>query len=528
MNSNIIFLIRFVLTLMLVNSTSSANAAKFNNKNESWHVKYSAEPELIVMDKVVRSDHASQLFGFNINFKQFQKQLWTDDQMPKDGIVEALKPFEGAIYRYPGGLVANSFHWKASVGPIFSRSAQATFFQKSPAKVRFGLDEYLQFVDDVSGKPWYVLNIVGTDLLSPLKVSAKDEMANSNLNLAKYLVENLDEKYFPLHLQLGNEVDRSKYEWVPEHYAERAKAVIDILDTNKLSDEFEFVNFMRDFNWTYRRDTKLGKSFPRDYLERVVDTLGVYNDYSLHHYYDGNRKDGKSRSIPFWLRHLSRSIRDHLEITGQPASIWITEHGRQPNSKKAGKDGSEVFTSNVAAALSTSDYLISLTQFAEVKGAVWHGLNAGPWQLFDYSVKHKDLRPRPIYWALRVLRMVSLQESLRTFTISPNNSNYAGGYDIRGAAFRSNNSKQLGLRVVNRASVAQKIKLKYELFAKKKVSYKHYSLSLAEGEESDIDRDDFIVEMNPEARDDQFDNDGYIYFELPASSVSSIVMKTAQ
>ena len=528
MKKSITVLVPIALTLLLVSSTSLVNAARPYNKNQSWSVKYSIQPELRIMDDVIRSDHPSQLFGFNINFKQFQKQLWTEDQMPKEGIVDALKPFEGAIYRYPGGLVANSFHWKASVGPMVSRTAQTSFFQKSPAKVRFGLEEYLQFVDDVSGKPWYVLNLVGTDIVSPFKVTAKDEMAYSNLNLVKYLAENLDKKYFPMHLQLGNELDRSKYEWLPEKYAERAKAVMDLVKANRLDDEFELVNFMRDFTWTYRRDTSLGKSRPKDYLQKVTDELGVYNDYSLHHYYDGNRVDGNSRSIPFWLRHLSRSINDHFDITGEPASIWITEHGRQPNSKKAGQDGSEAYTSNVSAALSTSDYLIALTQFAEVKGAVWHGLNAGPWQLFDYSVKHRDLRPRPIYWALRVLRMVSLDEGLTTFSYSPNDSEYAGGYDIRGAAFRSKDEKQLGIRVVNRASSAQKVKLKYELFAEKKVSYKHYSLSLEEGELADTDRDDFIVELEPEARADQFDEDGYVYIELPASSVSSIVMQTVQ
>ena len=525
MNRIITSLIACALPLLLVSTVSLSNAARPFNKNQSWNVKYSIEPELRVLDEVVRSDHPSQLFGFNINFKQFQKQLWTKDQLPKTGIVEALQPFEGAIYRYPGGLVANSFHWKASVGPVVSRTAQTSFFQKSPAKVRFGLEEYLQFVDDVSGQPWYVLNIVGTDLVSPLKVSPKDEMAYSNLNLAKYLAENLDKKYFPMRLQLGNELDRSKYEWLGEKYARRAKSVMDIIKANRLEDEFEFVNFMRDFTWTYRRDTKLGRSNPKDYLKEVIDTMGVTNDYSLHHYYDGNRIDGNSRAIPFWLRHLSRSIDDHLDITGEPASIWITEHGRQPNSKKAGTDGSEAFTSNVSAALSTSDYLISLTQFAEVKGAVWHGLNAGPWQLFDYSVKHRDLRPRPIYWALRVLRMVSMDEVLRTFTYSPNNSEYAGGYDIRGTAFRTKDENQFGLRLVNRAPAAQKIKVKYELFTEQKVSYKQYSLSLKDGQDPDVERDDFIVEIEPAAQTDQFDDKGYISIELPASSVSSIVMQ---
>jgi len=117
---------------------------------------------------------------------------------------------------------------------------------------------------------------------------------------------------------------------------------------------------------------------------------------------------------------------------------------------------------------------------------------------------------------------------LETFSYSPNNSEYAGGYDVRGAAFRSKDEKQLGLRLINRAPAAQKIKIKYELFAEKEVSYKHYSLSLKDGEDADIDRDDFIVELDPDARNDQFDDDGYIYIELPASSVSSVIMQSVK
>jgi len=97
MNRITISLSTFALILLLVGSASLVNAARPFNKHQSWNVKYSIEPELRVMDEVVRADHPSQLFGFNINFKQFQKQLWTNDQMPKKGIVDALQPFDGAI-----------------------------------------------------------------------------------------------------------------------------------------------------------------------------------------------------------------------------------------------------------------------------------------------------------------------------------------------------------------------------------------------------------------------------------------------
>jgi len=82
--------------------------------------------------------------------------------------------------------------------------------------------------------------------------------------------------------------------------------------------------------------------------------------------------------------------------------------------------------------------------------------------------------------------------------------------------------------VINRATVAQKLKFRYELFSKQKISYKHYSLSLPDGADSDVDNDNFIVDLDPKTRTDEFSDDGYIYLDLPASSVSSIVMQATR
>jgi len=498
------------------------------HKPASWKIGSAAQPELRITGNVIRPDHPSQLFGFNINFRQFQVQLWSKEQKPKKGIVEALRPFEGAIYRYPGGSVANAFHWRESLGPLKSRAEQSSYYQKEPTRVVFGIDEYLKFVDDVSGTPWYVLNLVGTDLLEPMKLADDKEVAQSSVDLTKYLLANVDSKHFPLHIQLGNELDRSRFEWGSKGYAARAKAVTDEFKANELMKDINPVNFMRDFRWKYRRNKTMTDGKPRDFMAGVLNGLGETNDYSLHHYYDGDRLEGKSWSIPYWLRHLSNNINDHLALSGEPAQIWITEHGRQPRSYQPGKDGSKVSTSNIAAGISTADYLIALTQFAEVKGAVWHGLNAGPWQLFDYSVKDFDLSPRPIYWALRVLRKVSLEESLESFNRGPNSSNYAGGYDVRGAAFRSSDGKKMGIRVANRASKTHPFRIKYPEFANKKVEVMRYSISMSAGANPESKDDDYFVEMEPKPITGQFDKEGYLQLELQPLSVSSFAIQSVQ
>ena len=258
-------------------------------------------------------------------------------------------------------------------------------------------------------------------------------------------------------------------------------------------------------------------------MTQVLDGLdGTVADYSLHHYYDGNRLDGKSWSLPFWLRMMARGFDEYRQIEKRDPNVWITEHGRQPMSNQPGKDNSVQSTSNMSATISTADYLIAIGQFKEIQGAVWHGLNAGPWQLFDYSVKYNDLRPRPMYWGLRVLRMLEMDNVLETYTHSPNLSEYAGGYDIRAVSYIDDDRNKLGLRVVNRASVDQEIRINFDEYADQNVTLKHYSVSIPEGQNPENENAKISVDLEPEEKNAKFNNNGAIYITLPASSVSSV------
>ena len=495
------------------------------NDIETWKVKFAKTPTIKISNNVIHTNDPKNIFGFNINHREIQKQLWDQNEHQlKPDIAEALEPFQGAIYRFPGGLVSNSFQWKESTGDLRSRVWQSSYFDKTLKPALFGIEEYMSFVSSQGGTPWYVLNLVGVDPSYPMKVADIKDVVKSNQELVQYLLELLPDNSTALHLQLGNELDRARYQWTDEVYANRAKAVIDGIEQLTESERIKFVSFMRDFNWKYKGEkSKLPVSKSKDFMAGVFNTIGdSVDDYSLHHYYDGNRVDGRSRSIPYWLRLLTRSFDDYRSIENREPSVWITEHGRQPMSRQPGKDKSRQSTSNMSAAISTADYLIAISQFAEVKGAVWHALNAGPWQLFDYSVKYKDLRPRPIYWGLRVLRMIDLNNSLETQTASPNLSKYDGGYDIRAASFRNDDNSKVGLRLVNRAAQEQEVRIQYESYSQQKVLMKHYSASLAEGQDPESENVSVKIVLEPTETEGQFNDNGAIYITLPASSVSSV------
>lgn len=471
---------------------------------------------------VIRSTFPGKLFGFNINYRSFQDQLWDNesDQVYQH-VLDNMSVFPSAIYRYPGGLVANGFDWTNAIGPIEHRLPQHTIFKKPPAKVRFGLDEYLALLKEVKGSFWYVMNLVGVDPMRPMQEGGEIQVALKNRQLAQYLLTNDpgQERYY----QLGNELDRHRYEWDAEKYVSRSRKTMDAIRT--IDKEAKFVAFLRDFTWTYKHDKSRGVSRPETFMATVFKGLPEVQDYSLHHYYNGKRKDGKSRDLTFWLKLLEKSIQDYRLLRGMDPNIWITEHARQMSSRRPAKDLTVHYTSNLGGTLSTADYLIAIAQIPQVKGAVWHGLNVGPWQLFDARVHYNDLRPRPIYWGLRALRAMDLPNVLETHTASPNRSGYQGGYDVRAVAFADESRQQLGIWLVNYHAEPQSVQVRYQPLSGQAVDLRHHFISGQAGRSPD----DMSVTPNQvlltEELSKKFSQEGVLMLEAPPTSVSSYLIK---
>ncbi len=474
---------------------------------------------------VVRPAFPDKLFGFNINYRPFQEQLWDDHagRVYKQ-VGNYLGEFPGAIYRYPGGLVADGFDWTNAIGPEDRRAPQRTVFNMPPAKIMFGIDEYLAMLKQVNGSFWYVLNLVGTDPLDPKKEADENQVAASNGRLSRYMLDRVPDQ--TRYYQLGNELDRDGYEWPVDKYVSRARKTIDAI--HSVDKDAQFVAFLRDFVWTYKKDKNRGVSRPEQFMGDVLKGLPEIHDYSLHHYYCGKREDGKSRDVTFWLKQVTASIRTYRSTRGDDPSIWITEHSRQMSSDQPAKDLTVQYSSNLGGALCTADYLIAIAQVPQVKGAVWHGLNAGPWQLFDASVHYNDLRPRPVYWALRVLRGMDLPIVLQTVTSSPNRSGSSGGYDVRAVAFSNETREKLGLWLVNYYTRPVSARIIYKPLASQTVDVKHSFVEGQEGRDPDdlnVPPDQTLQTQETRAKVTQ---EGVLTLTLPPASVSSFTVTSVK
>nr|MBA3564569.1 hypothetical protein [Gammaproteobacteria bacterium] len=294
-------------------------------------VEHAQQASIVVnADSVIRDHLPPTLFGFNVQHYNFQNDLWDEEKRAAaDSILSAMTFFPGAIYRYPGGLVANRFQWKETIGPVPERGLQKVVKSGPARRVLFGVEEFLQFVESVGGQPWYVLNLAGWDTESMFRELPEQTMTESNAELAKLMKASLGT--VPRYYQLGNELDRAEYQWPHDKYVQRARSTMAAIQA--IDPDARFVAFLRDFDWKYKGGAGNGSvSGYEQFIADVLQGLPSVNNFSLHFYYDDPGMAEKYKQIPWRLNQFQRAIdaaSRHRE--GRRPNVWITEHARGGN-----------------------------------------------------------------------------------------------------------------------------------------------------------------------------------------------------
>lgn len=499
-----------------------ATSGQFAAANQLSSPEYRATDDsraLIEIDpgSVVREFLPDTFFGFNIRWDSFQQDLWNekDDQVnPK--IISALMPFPGALYRYPGGLVANEFMWEPATLPMKERKRRNAAGAEENRLPMFGPREYLDFVRQVKGSPLYTLNLVGEGRPSDIVEYPSEKMAASNRELAQY-IKKLTPGSSVRYYQLGNELDRSHYQWPHGKYVARSLATIRAIQ--EVDPAARFIAFFREFNWRYRFG-KQGLSRSEDLIRDVLAGLPMVDDYSLHFYYDGEKQGGKFMDIQDVVGRVNRTLSIAESVRkGKPLRVWVTEHSRHMEADRKHEQQAKIITSNLKAALSTSDFFIAMAQIPQVQGTCLHALNGVDRKVFD-----SDFRPRPTFLAMRVLNYGRNGAVLSTKTSSPDGSGYEGGYDVRAVAL-ANGPDRLVVWVVNRAVTKISADIVYDRFKGQSVEMKHYYLAGKSGVDADSIGDDYSLALDPKEQALEFSDSGVAQVILPPSSVSTFVFR---
>lgn len=392
----------------------------------------------------VSTNSGKSLLGVHSLWWGVQDYLFDSKQGRLYPPVELLLKHVGGVVRYGGGV--NEISWRACIGDVSSREASKVVDWAGPMRCRFGISEYLDVVSSIDvAETWFIANLVsdghGDEAISTV--------AGEAASWATYVRDHAPSK--TRYWELGNELERGKHRWDPSRIAQRASAVAK--EIHRADSNANLVLPLIEYNAAGQpKRSVFNEKLLRSFNEPLT---GV----ALHLYYDGFPG---GPSIRTQLRTVQESADLVRRIKGKPAQVWITEHGRWPKGMPADLDWKKNWhmTNDIDGALSTADFLIGLSQIEDVAGAMVHGLRAGPWNVFENT--RSGLKPSGVGMLLGLLGTTPRDIRLQTRTMSQNHSAYAGGYDIRGAAFLDKSGTLMSLWVVNRNDQPTRVDIDFQ------------------------------------------------------------------
>jgi alpha-L-arabinofuranosidase len=147
-----------------------------------------------------------------------------DSQGFRKDVIEALKPLQIPVFRYPGGNFCATYHWQDGIGPKDQRPARPELAWDNVETNHFGTDEFMAWCKAVDAEPYLCLNF-GTGTLDEAMAWVEYCNGTKDTYYANLRRKNgHSEPYKVKYWALGNEV------WGPwqvnqmtqEAYAERA------------------------------------------------------------------------------------------------------------------------------------------------------------------------------------------------------------------------------------------------------------------------------------------------------------------
>jgi alpha-L-arabinofuranosidase len=393
-------------------------------------------------------------FGFNVDLTSFESDFWDNDlQKVKPELLEWLRAFPNAVYRYPGGTSSNYLNWSSSVGPRNKRTPQKLVDYRAAKAVNFGFDEYMSFVKNVGGSAWVIVNLKGDFE----KESTKEEIGSSAGQWASYATNKYGAQAI-LRWELGNELYIEK--WAPQKYADRANKAITEM-SKSIGKDHVFVAMLED----YKKEPYYPGLLSSQYNSTIAEKIDPYvSEFALHEYFDSVAFKAKvfEDSVQHRLNYICQTINDIKNARSTAnVGLWVTEFARWPPYANGQPWNTQWWlSSTLGAGIGVADFMIGAVQLPEVKGAFIHTLasNTGPWALF-HTNKQNQLYPSVIYWTLRMFREHMQDYVLSTKTYSPDTSGYGGGYDIRSVALTDASRTKIALWVINRSNIDKKVKL---------------------------------------------------------------------
>lgn len=506
---------RFTTSLAIATGSLLITSLATAQTSPVWTVEPATQARVVIdPSTTIRAQLPRTLYSFNMRYNQFERELFDAKAwQPKTPITDQLTPMPNVFFRYPGGIVANHFEWEKGALSRTDRLALRQAGESVEVYPFFGPAEYLDWMKQVQGTAWWTLNLLGAGSVSNPIEYPSATMAESNKKLARFLKTNYPAQTQWMY-QLGNELERNRYEWTNEKYISRSRDTIDAILS--VDPNAKFVAFMREFNIKYKY-TRTGWSSASSYFKAVMTGLPMINDFSLQFYYDGQLSPTSAYvTIPDMMTKVQKALAMAKQARPGNYNVWITEHSK----RFIITDGILPPANTLDTGLSAGDFLLGLAQVPEVKGAGLQGLQGERAAFFADT-----LTGTPAFWALRILEAQPYSRVLASRTASPNKSGYPGGYDVRAVGFTDATGTKLGVSAVNRHNQPAQFEINYAPFTGASKVVKHYHLSGTSGMNATaIDRT-FTLITAPASSSKTFSTTGSVFVTLPPLSVSTITFE---
>jgi alpha-L-arabinofuranosidase len=232
--------------------------------------------------------------------------------------VAALRP---AFLRWPGGNVAQDYHWVWGIGPRDGRPVWVNLSWKNePEPGDIGTDEFIAFSRRVGAEPSITVNVEGRGATAE-EAAAWVEYCNGPATSrygAMRAANGHPEPYGVKYWEIGNEIwgdwvrghsDAQTYARNTVRYAQAMRAIDPTIQLIAVGDN--------DMGWN----------------RTVLGIAGGSIDYlAIHHYYGRKQMDGDARNLMARPLHYERFYREVAkaideEAPGRPIRLVINEWG---------------------------------------------------------------------------------------------------------------------------------------------------------------------------------------------------------
>lgn len=199
-----------VLFIVLVHSACSANET--------------AIPVTVEIDASQTYQINPYLLGSNLQWvDRGDGILLSDGVTPDSDVIDKAKKMGVSVLRYPGGSLADLYHWKDGMGEIQNRGTNKRFHGDGDDKILLGTAEFLNISKKLGATP-----IITVNLITGTPEEAADWVRMTNIERVRYQDEILPKV---VYWEIGNEpylIDDNQKQLAisPKDFASRADTFI--------------------------------------------------------------------------------------------------------------------------------------------------------------------------------------------------------------------------------------------------------------------------------------------------------------